>query len=712
MATAQQPTYAGVAGAGTGSIIPGGADSGVNPNATFQNNVQVPAAQAPVAPTPQLPTPAAPATQTPAAPSTTVNVNTAPTAPTTQTTQNTQTQAPTTNLQQGAQGQDVAQLQNYLAQMGYLTPDQISTGQGIYGPQTTAAVAKLQQDLGIQAGTGAGAYGPQTQAALAQKYQGAFNKLNSGGGNVDQASAAKQQIQDLTQPQQSTDPVFGSMASMMQPIMQSLSQVLSNINNPMMTGVSLQQQYNELATQYNLPGMQADLLNMNRIMTGTENDVRDEISKAGGMGTESQILAMSAGRNKVIMKNYNALSTQYQAAQTNVQNMMQYAGQDQQTQLQKEQMTASITTSMASIESQMMQMGMTMQNNARQAVQYNVTQMGYKGLAASTQGNPQVAGYYENMLGLAPGTFSNPTAVAAMDTYKDQQLQINNYKAAISAFSSGYGGGGVTNNYYGPGGTPGMTGGQVGATPVDPTTLTRPSWVNNDVPLTMTAGQMEQYMGAQKAAQVDPGTNNVVAPGVGYYVQQSDGSYALKAALPSPIDAQYASIKQTMDSAGVFVGSPTVTRKWTLSANSAISSFKDTGTYKVASNVAPYIAAIHAAAQNPGDKSISDFELLDSFVKAAKGGTGQVTDSQINVMLHGASLGDKYDTLSQKLENGGVLAPAQRTALINLADETYKRNLQDYQKGYVQAVQAMQGQGIPAQFWRNLPDFSSLEPAQ
>lgn len=603
---------------------------------------------------------------------------------------------PTKNLQQGAEGQDVQQLQNYLVQHGYLTSDQVATGPGIYGPQTTAAVAKLQQDLGVQAGTGSGAFGPKTQSALSQKYNSFFDSKKD---TPSPDTNPRTDIQNATQ--NSTDPVFGALSSSFAPIMQSLSQVLQNINNPALSAVSLQQEYNDLAQKNNLPGMQSELLNMQRVMTGTESDIRDEITKSGGSATESQVLGLTAARNKVIMKQYSTLASQYQAAQTNVQNMMQYASQDQQTNMQREQMTASITTSMASVESQMMQMGMTMQNNARSAIQYNVTQMGYKGLAQSAQGNPNVLNYYENILGLAPGTLGNPASLAAMDTYKDQQLQINNYKAAISAFTAGYGGG-VTNNYYGD--VPSST------HPVDASTLVRPPWLKPDVPLTLSAPQMEQYMNANKAATTDPGTHNIVAPGIGYYLQQPDGSYALKAALPSPITQQYNDIRQTIDSAGVFNGSPTVTRKWTLSANTAASAFKDTGTYKVISNVAPYLAAIHAAAVNPGDKSISDFELLDSFVKAAKGGVGQVTDSQINVMLNGASIPDKYNIMQQKLQNGGVLAPAQRTALATLADETYKRNVEDYQKIYVQATQAMQAEGIPAQFWRNLPDFQSLMP--
>lgn len=678
---------------------------------------QAPASQAPVSPTPQQSTPPAsvvnPNTDPIVAASmnapqgTTVNINQAPPPQAQEPTSTNKPVTPPTvgNLAPGSTGQDVSQLQNYLTQMGYLTPEQVSTGQGTYGPQTTAAVAKLQKDLGLNPQSGAGYFGPQTQQALAQKYQSLHQNIS---GQVPSNSADASAALTSALTPQSNDPVFGSMASMMEPIMNSLSQVLQNINNPALTATSLQQEYNDLAKQYNLPAMQSQLLNMTNIMNGTEQDIRDEVTSAGGFATDSQVLGLTAARNKVIMKQYNSLATQYQAGLTNVQNMMQYASQDQQTNLQREQMTASITSNMASIQSQMMQMGMTMQNNARSAVQYNVTQMGYTGLAQSAQGNPQMLSYYENTLGLAPGTLSDPTALAGMDTYKNQALQIQNYRAAVAAYQAGYRG--SMNPVYGPNPSPGSPGstvpGQVGVTPVDPTTLTRPAWVNNNVPLTMTADQMTQYMAAQKSATVDPGTNNVVAPGVGYYLHQADGSYVLKSALPSDTDTQYNSIKQTIANAQPFSGSPRVTSQWTTATNKELSAFKDLGTYKVLSTVAPYMANIRAAQVNPG--SISDLELLDSYVRLSKGGTGQVTGDQVDIALRGASIADSANVLEQKLQNGGVLSPNQRNQLVQLASNVYNENAGDYKKLYVQAIQGLQAQGIPTQFWANLPDLNSL----
>lgn len=790
--------------------------------ATFAVAGQQPVAQAPTTPAPQIQTPAvttaAPQSNVQTPPSTVVNVNTPPqsqnSAPGQTQTQNTpQTQAPGTSLQSGAQGQDVQNLQNYLVQMGYLTPEQVSTGPGTYGPQTTAAVAKLQKDLGISAPSGA--YGPQTQDALNQKYQGLFGALK-GNQTPDQASQARTAIQTLAeQSSNAKDPAYGAITGAMQPIMQSLTQVLANINNPALTATSLQSEYNDLRSQYNLPAMNSQMMNLQNVMNGTIDDVRDEVTASGGTATESQVQAIAAARNKTILKQYNSLSTQYDAAQTNVQAMMQYATADQSNAMQRQQMTATVTGTLASIQNQMLQMGMTMQNNARQAVQYNVTQMGYQGLAQSAQSNPQMLGYYENMLGLAPGTLSDPTAVAGMDTYKNQQLQINNDRAAIAAYQAGYsplsstGTGqygtatstisqitgydpetplsqidvntlvpaiiknegsspqGVMNN---PGnikyvGLPGQTNsgvsasdggtfanystpqagqqaisnniqkamqsnpnqtlgsfidrytntaptssstpiGQVGITPIDPSALVRPSFVDNATPLSMTAEQMEQYTNTQKAAHVDPGTNNIVAPGIGYYQQQSDGSYVLKSALPSPTDTQYNSIKQTIASAPAFSGSPTVTSRWTTATNKELSAFKSLGTYQVLSSVAPYMANIRAAQVNPG--SVSDLELLDSYVRLSKGGSGQVTGDQVDIALKGASLGDSASVTEQKLQNGGILSPNQRAQLVQLASNVYNENANDYKNLYVQAIQGLQKQGIPVQFWSNLPDLNSL----
>lgn len=75
---------------------------------------------------------------------------------------------PAQPLQPGATGDAVKQLQDMLVSLGLMTAAQVATGPGIYGPQTTAAVKALQEQLGVDNSTGPGYFGPRTIAALQQ----------------------------------------------------------------------------------------------------------------------------------------------------------------------------------------------------------------------------------------------------------------------------------------------------------------------------------------------------------------------------------------------------------------------------------------------------------------------------------------------------------------------------------------------------------------
>lgn len=73
---------------------------------------------------------------------------------------------PNVSLQPGQSGTQVKQLQDWLVSQGYLTQGQVATGPGIYGPQTTAALAKWQQDHGVDTAGNPGYFGPRTMAAI------------------------------------------------------------------------------------------------------------------------------------------------------------------------------------------------------------------------------------------------------------------------------------------------------------------------------------------------------------------------------------------------------------------------------------------------------------------------------------------------------------------------------------------------------------------
>ena len=89
--------------------------------------------------------------------------------------------APTKSLQPGSTDtQAVKQLQDYLVSQGVMTQAKASTGYGTYGPQTTAAVKKLQENLGVDNSSGPGYWGPKTISATSNSQPSSTYTIKSG----------------------------------------------------------------------------------------------------------------------------------------------------------------------------------------------------------------------------------------------------------------------------------------------------------------------------------------------------------------------------------------------------------------------------------------------------------------------------------------------------------------------------------------------------
>ena len=105
---------------------------------------------------------------------------------------------PTTSLQPGATGDAVKQLQDWLVSMGYMTQAQVNTGYGTYGPQTTAAVQKLQEDLGVDNSTGPGYWGPKTLTAVNTATSNGTTGLKSVSGGSSSTSVSSTGVQEVS----------------------------------------------------------------------------------------------------------------------------------------------------------------------------------------------------------------------------------------------------------------------------------------------------------------------------------------------------------------------------------------------------------------------------------------------------------------------------------------------------------------------------------
>lgn len=120
---------------------------------------------------------------------------------------------PTVALQPGNTGPAVSQLQDYLISQGLMTAEQKATGPGIYGPATTAAVAALQQKLGVDNTSGPGYFGPKTQAAISQSSTGAStNPSGITTNNNSSISASTSNTANPADPYAGMDPVAKQVA--------------------------------------------------------------------------------------------------------------------------------------------------------------------------------------------------------------------------------------------------------------------------------------------------------------------------------------------------------------------------------------------------------------------------------------------------------------------------------------------------------------------
>lgn len=369
-------------------------------------------AASPMAPTPYTPpqktTP--PAQQTQATP---------PTQP---------TNVPQANLEPGAQGQQVNELQAMLQSLGYLTPQQIATGPGIYGPQTQNAVARLQKDLGVQTGGNDGYYGPKTRAALAQKYKDAFGQLGKTAAPASQADA-RAALDGFLSAQPGNEDLQRSYFEElfnMNPVESAIFQQLTSLFNPQTQKQSLMEMFAQETAAQGIPGLQMELADMKKIMDGSEDDIRAEITATGGFATDSQVKALTGARNKVMLREAQYLSDIIQAKEDYVNKIVSL------TQADREQVDRDIDRKIG-LSQTLLNMTQNMQKNARDNYRNIISDIGYDGLIKQIR-SPQDLQRVASALGLTPGTLME---LSKVKTTAQRQLQLDemNYALSVDKFN-------------------------------------------------------------------------------------------------------------------------------------------------------------------------------------------------------------------------------------------------------------------------------------
>ena len=182
--------------------------------------------------------------------------------------------------------------------------------------------------------------------------------------------------------------------------------------------VSLVDTYKELVKDSGVQDLDEKLLDLESIINGTEEDIRNEITAAGGFATESQVYAMTSARNKNAIAEYNNLEKRRD-------NMMKYI--DQQIGLTKADRDFAIQEFDMRMGYQEKKLAHRdrMVDNARETYNTIVKNVGYDGLLQATGGNPYYTSLAEKALGLNPGGLQQ---LATLPPSEKEQLELENQR--------------------------------------------------------------------------------------------------------------------------------------------------------------------------------------------------------------------------------------------------------------------------------------------
>lgn len=274
-----------------------------------------------------------------------------------------------------------------------------------------AARQQLAQQFGIQGYTGTA----QQNTDLAKKYTDAFNanKGTAAPQTGAQASSALDSYftQNTQTPQVDPQKNFFDQYMSMNPVVKNLYDTINQTLSSLGTQQTFAQEYQSLVAQQGIPALQTDLLNINNVMDGTEDDIRQEITAAGGSATDSQVLALTGARNKTLLKQANVLSQQLQTKQDYVNQIMQFSQADRAEVDKQVDQKLGLTTQLADLQDKMT-------NAAKDNYEQIVANVGYSGLAASLKNDPQQRAQVEQVLGLGKGALSDPGFLGQQDAGK------------------------------------------------------------------------------------------------------------------------------------------------------------------------------------------------------------------------------------------------------------------------------------------------------
>lgn len=310
-------------------------------------------------------------------------------------------------------------------------------------------------DLATKYGTMANS--PDQAAATADKYNAVYDKVKNTPTptNGGEARAQTQAAVDQHAPETTPNPQAQAMDAYasMNPVVKTLFDNIQKTLDTQATKQSLVDNFKSMDPDPGIATLGADklaLMNINNIMKGTRDEIALEIQKGGGIVTDAQITAMTAARNKTLLLQASQLQDQIALKDDYVKQIMDLTKADQaevdkqvseQLGLDEKMIDIQMNLDNAAKDNYFKQLQLQQTQDAAQVGQMdkNLTALGGDYTAFASTIPDGMKAKVESLMGLAPGTLSNPNELAYLtaSSLKQQQLAQAGQKIQIQLNNAG-----------------------------------------------------------------------------------------------------------------------------------------------------------------------------------------------------------------------------------------------------------------------------------
>lgn len=197
------------------------------------------------------------------------------------------------------------------------------------------------------------------------------------------------------------------------PMLEEIIKLNQEYMSPKNQRESLTETYKSLVESSGIEALDTELMNMKNVIEGTEDDIRNEVTKAGGFATDSQVLALTNSRNKQLIKNYNNLLETRNSKEAYINTLIGLEKED------RAQADAQFDRQI-NFQFQILNYRDKMLDNARSTYNKIVDKVGYNGLLQMAGGDP----YYQNMIETTLGLGTGGLAQLAAQPDLERELKI------------------------------------------------------------------------------------------------------------------------------------------------------------------------------------------------------------------------------------------------------------------------------------------------